>query len=521
MRILTQKQKPTREAVSAFNAEPGRAFSGQDPNIRLLADSRRSIGNQTAEKPLQPHAEELEDESPAQAMLRFAHDFSRIPVQADAGRIIQPKLPVSTTENAHEQEADRIAEQVLRMPEPQLQRTGTAGAGYPGCQNEQTAQRHLQTRRAQTIDSGESVAPPIVHDVLRSAGQSLDPMTRQFMEPRFGHDFSKVRVHTDAKAAASAAAVNALAYTVGRDLVFGAGQYQPATTAGKRLLAHELTHIVQQANGFQSRLAINQEGDHYEREADRTALAITQGTPSSVDSQTSVGVTSQLMRQKADDKPALNPPYFLPQVVITAAKTPPQPIGKDALRPDQDHTKVAPTLVKPLPTQTGGKPSADDSPLKLNEAFGKFIVCDVTFVKVQTREDALQRINALNQLAGDALGQYLLIESWKYPGYGYETNPYTLTDPSPEAALKARQDENRKDEETLKKQFGDGWGTFFWWIRGGGQTGEGAPLWSTLDLVAGKNEGLQNKAYETHSAIGGGNNPSAPKGKTYYTHPPK
>src|SRR5205085_3153068 len=76
--------------------------------------------------------------------------------------------------------------------------------------------------------------------------------TRTFMEPRFGHDFSRVRVHADGRAAESARSVNALAYTVGEDLVFGAGQYAPGTSAGKRLLAHELSHVVQQEQGMMS-----------------------------------------------------------------------------------------------------------------------------------------------------------------------------------------------------------------------------------------------------------------------------
>jgi Domain of unknown function (DUF4157) len=88
--------------------------------------------------------------------------------------------------------------------------------------------------------------PPIVHEVLSSSGQPLDGGTRAFMEPRFGHDFSQVRVHTDARAAESARAVNALAYTVGRDVVFGEGQYTPGAREGRGLLAHELTHVLQQ-----------------------------------------------------------------------------------------------------------------------------------------------------------------------------------------------------------------------------------------------------------------------------------
>jgi hypothetical protein len=93
-----------------------------------------------------------------------------------------------------------------------------------------------------------SEVPPIVHEVLRSPGQPLNKATRDFFEPRFGHDFSEVRVHTDSRAAESARAVNALAYTVGRHIVFGMGQHLPATSAGHELMAHELTHVVQQSN---------------------------------------------------------------------------------------------------------------------------------------------------------------------------------------------------------------------------------------------------------------------------------
>jgi hypothetical protein len=103
-------------------------------------------------------------------------------------------------------------------------------------------------RRANNHRIENSAVPPIVHDVLRSPGQPLNSTTRTFMESRFGHDFSRVRVHTDAKAAASARSVNALAYTVGRDIVFGAGQYAARTDAGKMVLAHELTHFIQQSD---------------------------------------------------------------------------------------------------------------------------------------------------------------------------------------------------------------------------------------------------------------------------------
>ena len=109
----------------------------------------------------------------------------------------------------------------------------------------------LSSRGRET--EGEGEVPPIVHEVLRSPGQPLDPAPRTFMESRFGHDFSSVRVHTDQLAARSAAAVAAHAYTVGSDMVFGSGRYAPASRDGQRLLAHELTHVAQQAGAPGSR----------------------------------------------------------------------------------------------------------------------------------------------------------------------------------------------------------------------------------------------------------------------------
>src|SRR5207245_547548 len=114
---------------------------------------------------------------------------------------------------------------------------GTSGLAAE-CEECRT-QRATTLQRRSAGQAEPDTVPPIVHDVLRSPGQPLDEQTRTFMEPSFGHDFSRVRVHTDARAAESARSVKALAYTVGRDVVFAAGQYAPATRTGKRLLAHE------------------------------------------------------------------------------------------------------------------------------------------------------------------------------------------------------------------------------------------------------------------------------------------
>lgn len=163
---------------------------------------------------------------------------------------------------------------------PALQKkscVGCGGGGNPGMAGEcaECTSKRLTLQRRFADQADPTIVPPIVHEVLRSPGQPLDPATKPFMESRFGHDFSQVRVHTDAKAAESAQAVNALAYTVGRDVVFGAGQYTPGTTVGKRLLAHELTHILQQnaenPQASSGPMRIGAPQDRYESEADRAA----------------------------------------------------------------------------------------------------------------------------------------------------------------------------------------------------------------------------------------------------------
>ena len=151
---------------------------------------------------------------------------------------VQAKLTVSAPGDSYEQEADRVANEVLSRPaRPGPRAAAGAGPGAPAA---------VQTQPGAAAAGAPSAAPAGVAGVLRAAGQPLDAATRAFMEPRFGHDFSQVRVHTDPLAAQSAAAIGAAAYTVGQHIVFGAGQFAPVGGEGQRLLAHELTHVVQQ-----------------------------------------------------------------------------------------------------------------------------------------------------------------------------------------------------------------------------------------------------------------------------------
>ena len=175
-----------------------------------------------------------------------------------------------------------------------LIRRKCACGGSPGLDGECAACRKQRLQRKAAGQTETIDVPPSVHEVLRSPGQPLDVATRAFFEPRFGHDFSAVRIHTDAKAAESAQAVNALAYTVGQDVVFGAGQHAPEANVGRRLMAHELTHVVQQAQAiaFPSRLQrSNGDGEEVDereveaRQAEETTTAEPTGseiTPTSV-----------------------------------------------------------------------------------------------------------------------------------------------------------------------------------------------------------------------------------------------
>jgi len=136
-------------------------------------------------------------------------------------------------------------------------------------------------QRKSLNNSEHSEVPPIVSEVLLSSGQPLDRATRAFMEPRFGYDYSGVRIHTNTEAAQSAQAVNALAYTVGRHIVFGAGQFAPQTSVGRQLLAHELAHVTQQSqskSALQTSL-VSSPDDAGEREAEMISRQIVAGKP--------------------------------------------------------------------------------------------------------------------------------------------------------------------------------------------------------------------------------------------------
>jgi len=176
-------------------------------------------------------------------------DLQRTHGNAFVHRMIQCKLSVSSPGDPHEREADQVADMVVRS----LDRPATAETVTPlqrqevddNEREEDTLSARAETEGGQEVP--EDVETGIEH--LSGGGLPLTPPVRAEMESSMGVDFGAVRVHHDGHANHLARSVNALAFTYGRDIVFGGGQYQPATAGGKRLLAHELTHVVQQTGG--------------------------------------------------------------------------------------------------------------------------------------------------------------------------------------------------------------------------------------------------------------------------------
>ena len=229
MRAFAQHAKATRRT------EPARFALQQSIEATTLARRRTAdIGRNSA----------------APGSARLLHDFSGIPLHATILARTQPKLNRSTPQDPSEQAANRASEQVMSMSEPSVQFACACGDGCPKCRGQQLHRdSDRESSNVKSSDLGPMVVPPLAYEVTRSSGRALDPAVRGFMEKRFGHNFGRVRIHADAVAAAAAQAVDAKAYTLGEHVVFGAGQYAPASDHGRRLLAHELAHVVQQNSG--------------------------------------------------------------------------------------------------------------------------------------------------------------------------------------------------------------------------------------------------------------------------------
>ena len=373
MHTFAQKPKATQPTTSANSAISSPAHFEQSCEVDAMLHLQRTVGNQAAQRILQTN-EEPKPRLIGTASSRFGYEFSRIPIHPPTTGAIREKPGADSPRDQHEQEPDRLAEQVTRMPAPLLQLSGARGGARAEPQTEQQVSElaRLRTTPLEPGDLGHTVAPPIVqeqaqpsrgvletaprflgnqptstswdfsriplypssaraqrlpgpiqrklkvgaiddpleheadrvadqvmrmpaadavtissppqasrkcekcdeeeklqkketgpqtvagdapagvHETLRSAGQPLDMESRAFFEPRLGADLSQVRVHSDTRAAESAHSVYARAYTVANHVVFGRDQYAPHSAEGRHLLAHELTHTLQQQGGMPS-----------------------------------------------------------------------------------------------------------------------------------------------------------------------------------------------------------------------------------------------------------------------------
>lgn len=217
---------------------------------------------------LQTNSEELKAGLTGTTSSRYGHDFSRILIQPPVAGAIQTKLSISKPGDEYEQEADYVSEQVMRMPDPHAHRktpghapiersglNGVAGSGLiqrsdsgrPLDEDERVEDERVQAEAQPGATPTVSAETASGIQSLRGGGQSLPERTRSFFEPRFGFDLRNVKIHDDSEAARLADNVGARAFTIGRDVVFGRGEYRPDTADGMRLMAHELTHVVQQS----------------------------------------------------------------------------------------------------------------------------------------------------------------------------------------------------------------------------------------------------------------------------------
>jgi len=239
----------------------------------------------------------VKKENPVTSGNKTAHSF------------IQPKLTINQPGDSYEREADAMAEHVMssRAQTSQPFFRPAENSVQRKCQQCEEEDSHVHRKENSTAEvQGDNNLDNYV-STLSSSGQSLPQHSRSFFEPRFGHDFSNVRVHTDSAAAKSAQSINALAYTTGNNIVFNSGQYSPDSESGKRLMAHELTHVVQQvgSENLQRKPGPN---------VFRTVSHFTQcppnanGSPAdSTDEQAKVDARAQEMATTAADLTAANP----------------------------------------------------------------------------------------------------------------------------------------------------------------------------------------------------------------------
>ena len=244
------------KSIHRFRNEPERQLS----SLRSVIDSIRSDGGTPSVDSIATELGNMRTAERAPVLLALQRTHGNQYVQRVVTGI-QAKLKVGQPGDIYEQEADRVADEVMRMPEPREQRQAEEEeeeeiqAKPIAEQITPLVQRQVEEEEEEILQTKENpgqaseITPTLESRInsLKGGGQPLPKSARVFFEPRFGRDFSQVRVHTDTQAGETARALNAQAFAFGQNIVFWARKYTPDTPSGKKLLAHELTHVVQQA----------------------------------------------------------------------------------------------------------------------------------------------------------------------------------------------------------------------------------------------------------------------------------
>lgn len=323
MRACAQKESQPRQPSPPRFARPDIATVGPIRLKHPILHSQRAIGRQAVQRTLQTNAEEVGARLTGTPPPRFGHDFSRISVYPPATGAIQARLAINQPGDEYEQEADRVSAQLMRVSEPQLQRACACGRGCPRCQTPQPSRQHehLQTEHPHTNNASAVESTPavneVVHEPQRQASDSaigprlglliessrpsgrLPADARPALSGIPGHTLEKILIHDDSAAHEAARGLGAHAFTVGTSIYFTRGAYQPATSTGLRVLAHEAAHAHQQVNASlppADQLVVASPSSGAEADAEKFAAALGSGASVAPPAQMPTGGVARAMR---------------------------------------------------------------------------------------------------------------------------------------------------------------------------------------------------------------------------------
>ncbi len=258
MRTFAQKPKAAQQTASSKSTKPSREFLGQSRNVKSVLYLQRTVVNQSVPRFLQTATENIDANSSSKTSTGFSHDFSRTHVYPEALNTIQPKLKVNVSKDRYEQEANRVGETVAtalastaQLPSSHLAGKLTTGHSSMRILGREAAIGMMEQNRP------VRAAPADIQQVVsrqKGTGKSLESGIRASMQEIMETDFSNVRVHADDASDDLALALQAKAFTVGNDIFFRKNSYQSGSIMGKRLLVHELTHVLQQRRSGETRL---------------------------------------------------------------------------------------------------------------------------------------------------------------------------------------------------------------------------------------------------------------------------